>query len=220
MLRQVPPLPWAIVLIAAGVVGIFLWELRAGTTSALAFGFSPARFWTAMDAVTAQWQISLTPLSALFIHLDWPHLIGNLVFLLLFGLRVERRLGGWQTLGLFTLGGALANVVAGSIAATSTAPVIGASGATSALIGAFVVFYPRTQIGLILPLGVYLQTVKVPSLIVIGTWIALQLLYTVTETGLATVAWWTHIAGFAIGVLWASLVRLSRPLNDQRQRQR
>ena len=216
MPQQTKPLLWAIGLIAATVVGVFFWELRAGTASAISYGFSPALFWAATDAVPYPLQTLATPATALFIHSDWAHLIGNLVFLLLFGLRVERRMGGVITLLLFVVGGGVANLVAGTIEPDSIAPVIGASGATSALIGAFLVFYPRTQVGLILPLGLYLQTVKIPSLLLIGTWAMLQVLYTVTDTGVATVAWWTHIAGFGFGVLLAALLRLSQPFGNRR----
>ncbi len=207
-----PPFHWASLLLAAFIVAGFVWRLRVGDL-ALQLGFSPAGYWGALSAVSWPWQtpMVLTPLTALFVHLDWLHLLGNWVFLLLFAPRIEQQLRGMGTICLFCLGGAFANVAAALIAPTATAPIIGASGATSTLIGAFVVFYPREPIGIILPLGLYWQAVKVPGLLLIGTWAALQLMYTATDTGLATIAWWTHIAGFAMGLASAFLVRVFRP---------
>jgi membrane associated rhomboid family serine protease len=86
-------------------------------------------------------------------------------------------------------------------------PIIGASGAISAVVGAYLGLFPSRRIGLFLPLGLYLQFAQVPSLLVIGSWFTLQLLYTVFGPINAAVAWWTHLAGFALGLSIALMYR-------------
>jgi len=150
---------------------------------------------------------AITVLSAIFLHASWLHLVGNLAYLWVFGLSVELRLGTMGMLSLFLTGGALANVIVALQLSNLDAPIIGASGAISAIVGAYLGLFPSRRIGLFLPLGLYLQFAQVPSLLVIGSWFTLQLLYTVFGPINAAVAWWTHLAGFALGLSIALLHR-------------
>ena len=93
-------------------------------------------------------------------------------------------------------------------------PIIGASGAISAVVGAYLGLFPGRRIGLFLPLGLYLQFARVPALLVIGSWFTLQLLYTVFGPINAAVAWWTHLAGFAVGL---SITLLNRSMAQLRR---
>lgn len=145
--------------------------------------------------------------SALFIHASWLHLLGNLAYLLVFGFAVEHRLGSVATAAIFLLGGALANAIVSEQVAWLSTPIIGASGAVSAVVGAYLGLFPNGRIGLYIPLGLYLQFARVPALLVIGSWFTLQLLYTAFGPINDTVALWTHLAGFAIGLMFALLVR-------------
>ena len=92
----------------------------------------------------------------------------------------------------------------------SVAPIVGNSGVTSALLGAFLVLFPRSRIGVIVPLGLYLQLIRVPAILLIGSWVGLQLMYTFFMPGLGAVAWWTHLAGFTTGLLVAAPARWYR----------
>jgi len=148
-----------------------------------------------------------TLLSAIFLHASWLHLLGNLAYLWVFGIPVEQRLGTSGMIALFLTGGALANAIVALQLGNLEAPVIGASGAISAVVGAYLGLFPSRRIGLFLPLGLYLQFSQVPSLLVIGSWFTLQLLYTVFGPINAAVAWWTHLAGFALGLSIALLYR-------------
>ncbi|MSQ99099.1 MAG: rhomboid family intramembrane serine protease [Xanthomonadales bacterium] len=148
-----------------------------------------------------------TLLSAIFLHASWLHLLGNLAYLWVFGIPVEQRLGTSGMIALFLTGGALANAIVALQLGNLQAPVIGASGAISAVVGAYLGLFPSRRIGLFLPLGLYLQFAQVPSLLVIGSWFTLQLLYTVFGPINAAVAWWTHLAGFALGLSIALLYR-------------
>lgn len=144
--------------------------------------------------------------TALFVHGDWTHLIGNLLFLMLFGGAVERSLGAFRMLALYLVAGGAANLFAALASPLQSAPIIGSSGAVSALIGAYILLYPRSRLGVILPLGLYFQLVRVPALHLIGIWLLFQLLETLAS-GSGTVAWWAHVSGFLNGIVLALIMR-------------
>jgi membrane associated rhomboid family serine protease len=141
--------------------------------------------------------------SALFIHADLLHLAGNLLFLMIFGLPAERALGSWRFLLLFLLGGAFANFAGALSLPSAHGPIIGCSGAVSAVVGAYLALFPRARLGLVLPLGVYLEFVRVPAALLISLWFLLQVLFTYVGPGFGAVVWWAHIAGFCFGILFA-----------------
>lgn len=149
----------------------------------------------------------LSLVSALFIHTSWLHLMGNMIYLWVFGVPLERRLGGLGMVLVFVFGGALANLFVTMRLPELTSPIVGASGAVSAVVGAYLGLFPSRRIGLLLPLGLYLQFARVPAVLVIGSWFTLQLVYTVLGPITGVVAWWTHMAGFALGLILALLVR-------------
>jgi membrane associated rhomboid family serine protease len=149
----------------------------------------------------------LTLVSALFIHTSWLHLLGNMVYLWVFGMPLERRLGSLRMVIVFVLGGALANLFVAMRLPELTSPIVGASGAVSAVVGAYLGLFPSRRIGMLLPLGLYLQFARVPAVLVIGSWFTLQLVYTVLGPITGVLAWWTHMAGFALGLIFALLLR-------------
>jgi len=154
------------------------------------------------------WSVSaLSVFTSLFIHANWLHLMGNLIYLWVFGIKVERRLGPVGITLVFLMGGALANVIVALRLPGLDTPIIGASGAVSAVVGAYLGLFPGRRIGLFLPLGLYLQFARVPALLVIGSWFTLQLLYTVFGPIDGAVSWWTHLAGFALGLSFALIAR-------------
>ena len=150
---------------------------------------------------------ALSLFTAMLLHDSWLHLLGNLGYLWVFGIKVEQRLGAFGMLLLFFAGGALANTIVALRLPLLETPIIGASGAVSAVIGAYLGLFPTRHIGLFLPLGLYLQFARVPAIFVIGSWFTLQLLYTVFGPINAAVAWWTHLAGFALGISFALAAR-------------
>ena len=87
------------------------------------------------------------------------------------------------------------------------APIIGASGAVSVIVGVYLGLFPGRRIGLYLPLGLYLQFARVPAILVIGSWFTLQLVYTVLGPITGVVAWWTHMTGFTLGLIYALMAR-------------
>ncbi len=146
-------------------------------------------------------------LTALFIHVAWVHLLSNLLFLVIFGLPAERALGSFRFLLLFLLGGVVANLVGALTLAGVRLPIIGCSGAVSAVLGAYAALFPRARLGLVLPLGLYLEFVRVPAFLLIAIWVLLQLLFSYAGPSYGAVVWWTHIAGFLFGVLFALFAR-------------
>ena len=84
---------------------------------------------------------------------------------------------------------------------------MGASGAVSAIVGAYLALFPRARLGLVLPLGLFLEFVRVPASLLIGFWAGLQVLFSFVGPAFGTVAWTVHIAGFLVGILYAMLSR-------------
>ncbi len=178
-------------------------------------GMQPQAIAELIHSDTVSWwnYPAITVLTAIFLHANWVHLAGNLAYLWVFGLPLESRLGSVPMLLIFVAGGALANISVALSLDNLETPIIGASGAVSAVVGCYLGLLPSRQIGLYLPLGLYLQFAQVPSLLVIGSWFTLQLLYTVFGPINAAVAWWNHLAGFALGL---SLMLLYRALKQFR----
>ncbi|MEO8011770.1 MAG: rhomboid family intramembrane serine protease [Dokdonella sp.] len=217
--RSLPP--WATVLIVATCVTMFLWiasdppNIRARLLTI--WGTVPS---TLLDSA-APWLTQLSELrfarlvTALFIHADWLHLTANLLFLIIFGVPAERTLGFRRFLLLFVVGGALANLIGALTLAGTHAPIVGSSGAVWAVIGAYLALFPRARLGLVLPLGVFLEFVRIPAMLLIGFWAVLQILFTFVGPAFGAVAWWTHIAGFLIGIAFALV---SRPAISRRLR--
>lgn len=149
--------------------------------------------------------------SALFAHSTWLHLAGNVAYLWVFGIPVERALGHLRFVALFLLLGALANLFVALRIPELDRTIIGASGGVSAIIGVYLGLFPTRRIGLWLPLGLFLQFARIPALLVIGSWFTLQVLYTVFGPMSDAVAWRTHVAGFVAGVLVALVIRAFSP---------
>jgi len=161
------------------------------------------------DTLRALWTEGrgLRLLTALFLHADWIHLLGNLVFLLIFGLPAERVMGPWRFLLLFLLGGAVANLAAVLLIGAPHRLVIGASGAVSAVIGAYLALFPRARLGVVLPLGLFLEFVRAPASLLIGIWALLQVGFAYIGPAFGEIAWVAHLAGFLFGLAFAFLQR-------------
>lgn len=171
---------------------------------------------------TWQWLLtgahSLRLFSALLLHADWAHLLGNLIFLLIFGLPAERAMGPWRLLALFVLGGAFANLIAVFAVGSPQRLIIGASGAVSAVIGAYLALFPRAKLGLVLPLGLFLEFIRAPAALLIGGWLILQAVFTYIGPAFGAVAWIAHLGGFLFGAVFALFAKaaIARRLRKER----
>jgi len=180
---------------------------------ALTGGAPPWQWWQ-----SGQWaQRGLRLFSALLLHADWMHLTGNLVFLLIFGLPAERIMGSWRLLVLVAAGGAFANLMAVLAIGPPERVIIGASGAISALIGAYLALFPRARLGVVVPLGLFLEFIRAPAALLIGLWAVLQVVFVYIDIGpdFGSVVWAAHVGGFGFGVVFAIIVR---PAISQRLR--
>jgi membrane associated rhomboid family serine protease len=151
--------------------------------------------------------------TSMFLHADWYHVLGNLLFLWIFGNNVEDRMGRPVYLGFYLLGGVAAVAAQTLIDPASEIPMIGASGAISAALGAYLVLYPGARIQTLVFLGFFYQLIAVPAVIVLGFWFLLQLIDGVGSLGGAGgveggVAFFAHIGGFVAGALLALPFRL------------
>lgn len=216
--RRKPHWRWATPLLAVLMTAALIWIALLPDDAA--WRATLLRWGTLSGSVT-EWRAALnderllTLISALFIHLGPVHLIGNLLFLFIFGLPAERSLGPWRFLLLFLAGGALANLAAALLMGTPARAIIGASGGVSAVIGAYLALFPNARLGVVVPLGVWLEFIKVPAALLIGLWAMLQLIFTFVGPSFGAVAWWAHLAGFVVGLLYAlaskpALARRSR----------
>lgn len=202
-------LPWATLGIAVIAVGGFLLLESRGEperrAALIQFGMTP-------DLLAALWSVHrgdvilkaiVAAFASLAMHANWLHLLGNLIFLLIFGPPSERLLGPARLVALFLFCGALANVAGALSLGTSAAPIVGASGAVSSIVGAYLALFPRSHLGLVLPLGLFLEFVRVPTAWLIGVWAVIQVLFAWIDPSFGRVAWSIHIAGFIAGMVFA-----------------
>ncbi len=213
--RRQPLVPWVLIALCLLCLMMMASVSLLGSAQVEAWvhfwGFSPSRVNSILAQHPKVWLATpdLASLAtALFVHVEWLHLLGNLAYLWVFGFAVERAVGHWRFALLFLLAGVFANLaVAWQMQATGVA-VIGASGGVSGIIGVYLGLFPRRRMGLWIPLGLYLQFARVPALLVIGSWFALQLLYTLFGPMSEDVAWHAHVAGFVAGLVMAMIMRV------------
>lgn len=202
--RERPVLTWTTVLLIALCTAAFVWaQLGEHHGWHRDYGLVPERLWRALAA--GQYGALGHAFSAVFVHYDWLHLIGNMAFLWLFAQSVERQLGPGNALAVGLMGGVLANLVAAWQYPQLNLPIIGASGATAAYLGAFMALNPRSPVGVVLPLGLYWPYVQAPALALLAIWLLTQILLTVTTDYVEVATWFTHLAGFVCGLILTGL---------------
>ena len=149
--------------------------------------------------------------TSMFLHGGWMHILGNMLFLWIFGDNVEDRMGHGRFLVFYLLCGAIAAVAHVLSEPSSTVPTIGASGAIAGVMGAYFVLYPHSRILTLLPIIVFWQIIEVPAIVFLGFWFLLQLFSGFGTMLMATpaggIAFWAHVAGFAAGVVLVFVFR-------------
>ncbi len=161
--------------------------------------------------------------TSMFLHGSWMHLIGNMLYLWIFGNNVEDSMGHARFVVFYLLSGVLAAYAHIAIDPGSTIPMVGASGAISGVLGAYLLLFPRAQVLVLLPLGLMSRMMHIPAWIVLGLWFGMQLLSGGASLGRqgGGVAFFAHIGGFVVGMLSIGLfkrrdVRLFAPAHDDR----
>ena len=205
-------------LIVACFVGFAyeLGKLASGGSEALdafvtEWGIVPERLiaaWTSGVDLAGQ---ALTLITSQFLHGGWLHLLGNMLFLWIFGNNIEDRLGRVGFLVFYLVGGVIAGLAQVAITPESTIPTIGASGAIAATLGAYLVLFPGARITSLVFLGFFYQLIDVPAIVVLLFWIVLQLIDGLTSLGMTElgggVAFFAHIGGFVFGAVVGLIVR-------------
>jgi membrane associated rhomboid family serine protease len=148
-----------------------------------------------------------TPLTSMFLHGGWFHLIGNMWFLWLFGNNVEDSMGRGRYLGFYLLCGVAAAAAQPFVSPASIVPMVGASGAISGVMGAYVVLYPRVRVHMLVILFVFITRIAVPAYLMLGYWFLLQLFGGSMAQGEGGVAFWAHVGGFVAGALLISMFK-------------
>ncbi|MFJ5772766.1 rhomboid family intramembrane serine protease [Streptomyces sp. NPDC093094] len=154
----------------------------------------------------------LSVLTAMFLHGGWLHLLGNMLFLMIFGNNIEDRMGHIRFVLFYGVCGFAATYGFALLDAGSGEPLIGASGAIAGVLGAYLVLYPRARVWVLVPFLVFLP-LRLPAWIVLGFWFGLQAVYSYGEgvSGTGTVAYTAHVAGFLAGMLPAWPLRRGTP---------
>ena len=148
----------------------------------------------------------------MFPHAGWLHLLGNMLFLWVFGNNVEDRLGRIRYLLFYLVCGYAAAYGFALVNPDSAEPLIGASGAIAGVLGAYLVLYPRARVWSLVPFLLFIP-LRLPAWLVLGLWFVLQWVYAsgIAVSGAGSVGYLAHVVGFVVGVLVALPVRLSRP---------
>jgi membrane associated rhomboid family serine protease len=199
--RRSARLPIVTILIIALNFVMFSFELAGGDDFIV--------HWSLVSANIAAGRDWITILTSMFMHEGWEHILGNMVFLWAFGPEIEDVMGPGRYLVFYLLGGLAATVAQVVVDPSSTVSTLGASGAIAAVMGAFLVTYPRDQIRTVVLLGWFVRVTFVPAIFLVGLWIVTQLFSEVGSlmqpgTG-GGVAYMAHIGGFAFGAVAARL---------------
>ncbi len=184
-------------IIAANVV-VFLLELSGGEPFVRSWSLVPA------DIVAGHHLVTL--LTSMFMHGSWSHILGNMVFLWAFGPEIEDAMGAGRYLAFYLLGGLAATAAQIAASPGSTVPNLGASGAIAAVMGAFLVTYPRDRIRSLLFFVIVIRVTYIPAALLIGVWFLLQFVNlgaVAQQTG--GVAYAAHVGGFVFGAVAARL---------------
>jgi len=206
--------PWmTILLIVTNVlVSIYQWALpdAAGQRLVLAAALVPARLSGLVE--TGGLPPVITLITCQFLHGGILHLAGNMLFLWIFGNNVEEELGSIWFLLFYLLCGVGAGLVHYLTQPMSSLPTVGASGAISGVLGAYAILFPKAQIHTLIILILYVSVVRIPALLWVGIWFAIQLVQGLLSKGAGGgVAWFAHVGGLLVGVILVLIFRRPAP---------
>jgi membrane associated rhomboid family serine protease len=191
---------------------VFLWQLQqphGGDQVAFAYGMIPAVLFGHADLPlrlrhVAPWETIFT---SMFLHGGWAHILGNMLYLWLFGRGVEAPLGFVRFLVLYFVSGVVAALTQALVDPESTVPMIGASGAIAGVLGAYLVLHPRGNVVVLIWIILFVRLVTVPAVILLGLWFLLQVMGAAGSHGEPGVAVWAHVGGFITGLLLVTVLR-------------
>ena len=218
--------PFVTVILIALNVLVFLYQVALGDETAvrgvspaqafvLEFGVTPCRLAGSCPTPGDFPHPAVTVLTAMFMHGGLFHIVGNMLYLWIFGDNVEDMLGHSRFLVFYLLSGAGAAIAQTLADPTSRVPMVGASGAVSGVLGAYLLLFPYASVLTLVVFGFFWRILHIPAVVVLGFWIVVQVLsgyltFSAAAAGRGEtggVAWFAHIGGFVIGMLLLVLLR-------------
>lgn len=206
--------PFITILLIISCVLIFMWQLSLGknaqaavhilgATPAFIFGYKPYPIEAAFIPV---WTTAIT---SMFLHGSWMHLLGNMLYLWIFGNNIEDIMGKKRFIVFYLLCGIAALMANALPDPHSTIPMIGASGAISGVLGAYLLLFPRARVLVAIPLGIFIHTTRIAAVWVLSFWFVLQIINSMLTAGQegGGVAWGAHIGGFIAGMVLIPLFK-------------
>jgi membrane associated rhomboid family serine protease len=206
--------PYVTIALIAANVTVFLYQLSLGPDVAQRFVYAFAAIPAVivgtreLPAGIAALPPAMTMITSMFLHGGIMHLGGNMLYLWIFGNNIEEAMGHARYLVFYVVCGILASAAHVLSNLGSTIPSLGASGAISGVLGAYLLLYPRAQVLTLIPLGLFTRVMYIPAGFALGIWFVMQLLSSsMSGTEGGGVAWWAHIGGFVAGMLLVGLFK-------------
>jgi membrane associated rhomboid family serine protease len=199
------------VLLIAINIAVYIFEIMLGSQGGesfiASFALVPRRLF-ALSPDSSPVPASLTLFTSMFLHGGIVHVAGNMLYLWIFGNNIEDSMGHIRFIVFYFLCGGLAAYGHAAANASSAVPMIGASGAVSGILGAYLVLFPRARVMTLVIFGFYVRTIEVSAMFVLGFWFILQFLNAVVTSGAGQgVAWYAHVGGFVAGIVLIGLFK-------------
>ena len=201
-------------------ITIFITQLFLGQRTEMlinTFGYIPARLLHPAAFGYNRFEVVVTLVTSLFLHGGFVHLIGNMIYLWVFGGAVEDLIGHGRYLLFFVMCGAVGSLAHTVLFARSTVPSIGASGSIAGVLGAFLILRPQARIVTVFPLVIYWAMAEIRAAFFLPIWFCMQFFngfMSIAAAGrtqeVAGVAWWAHVGGFLFGAAVGAVVKVSR----------
>ncbi len=206
-------IPFVNYLLIAANAAVFAYELSLGSQLDpffVKYGLVSGRYFEMVAANSHPVTRYLPFFTSMFIHGGWLHIIGNMWFLFIFGDNVEDKFGHGKYLLFYLLSGLAAGALQVSLSSGSSVPTIGASGAISGVLGAYLVMFPKAKVVTLIPIFFFFDIIDISALLFIGFWFMMQFfggLQAAAGEVSGGIAWWAHVGGFIAGIVMAPLFR-------------
>ena len=193
-------------IIAANIL-VFIYQLSLGAgyeKFIFTYGAFPYEITHSVDiGPPVQMPVFFTVYSSMFMHGGFMHIIGNMLYLWIFGNNIEDSMGHIRFIFFYLICGTVASLTHIFLAPNSKIPMVGASGAVSGILGAYLLLFPHARILTLVTFGFFVRMIKIPAMVVLGFWIVLQFLNSTVASGSegGGVAWFAHIGGFFAGLI-------------------
>ena len=202
--------PFVTILLICINVAIFIYELTLGQNleSILTqYCLIPSNFIKALHTIDFNPLLYITIITSIFLHGGWLHLVGNMLYLWVFGDNIEDKLGHLRFICFYLICGLAASALHIYLDPQSPVPTIGASGAISGILGAYLILFPKAKVVTLIPIFIFIQMAELPAFLILGLWFVLQFFNGLLSLGYNTagmggVAWWAHIGGFVAGLVF------------------